>query len=254
MKLLIANDDGINAPGLSALVTALKGLGTIYVAAPAHEQSGTGHCITVRDPIRVRRHTIEGAEDAWVIGGTPADCVKIALAKLAPPKIDLVVSGINHGYNLGSDVLYSGTVSAAAEGVIMGCPSIAFSLGDHDPRADLTVCIRFARQLIEEHRALDIVPGELLNVNFPPLPAERIRGVRFTKLGRRSYGNLFEERHDPRGNSYYWMGGAIEDEMQDEDSDVLAVDAGYISITPLSLDLTNYRTLEVYREKHVLKF
>lgn len=253
MKILIANDDGIRAPGLRALIEALKPLGTVYVAAPAREQSGTGHSITVRDPIRVREYFIEGVKHAWVIGGTPADCVKIALGRLIPEKMDLVVSGINHGSNLGSDVLYSGTVSAAAEGVIMGCPAIAFSLDSYDHNADMSACARFARRLIEDYRALDIVPGELINVNVPPMPYEQLKGVRFTKLGRRSYGNLFEERRDPRGTPYYWMGGAVEDEAQDDDSDVAAVKAGYISVTPLNLDLTDYRTLELYRQQRPLE-
>ena len=249
MRILLANDDGIKAPGLHALAEALEPLAELYVVAPAREQSGTGHGITVRDPIRVRDYQIAGVKQSWVVAGTPADCVKIALARLVPENIDLVVAGINHGANLGSDVLYSGTVSAAAEGVVMGCPSIAFSLNSHDRHADMGMAAQFAHTLIGQYGAMDIVPGELLNVNFPSLMQSELQGVRFTRLGRRSYGNMFEERLDPMGNRYFWMGGGLLDLEQESDSDVRAVNEGYISITPLSLDLTDFRSLELYRRR-----
>jgi len=247
MRILLTNDDGIHASGLHALINELKSIAEIYVAAPDRERSGTGHSITVFDPIKVMPTKIEGTSGAWIVGGTPVDCVKLALSRLIQQEIDIVVSGVNHGPNLGTDVLYSGTVSAAAEGVILGVPSIAVSLNDYKAEMDSSFAALFTRNLIRTVTRKGIKSTTLVNVNIPALNPDEIKGIRITRLGVRNYDNLFEERKDPRGNTYYWMGGGVVQEAQEPDSDVMAVEEGYISITPISLDLTDYRLMEEYR-------
>lgn len=248
MKILLTNDDGINAKGIHALINELNTIAEIYVAAPGIERSGTGHSITVFDPIKAVEMKIPGIKKGWLVSGTPVDCVKLALSRLINDRIDLVVSGINHGSNLGTDVLYSGTVSAAAEGVIMGSPSISVSLDSYRDDVDFGFSAQFTRRVIQAVMPEGIEKTTLLNINVPLLEPDIIKGVRITKLGSRNYDNLFEERLDPRGNIYYWLGGGIVQEEQHEDSDVYAVDEGYISITPIHLDLTDYRLMERYRK------
>ncbi|MDD3364371.1 MAG: 5'/3'-nucleotidase SurE, partial [Syntrophomonas sp.] len=158
------------------------------------------------------------------------------------------VSGINHGSNLGTDVLYSGTVSAAAEGVIMGSPSISVSLNSYRDKVDFSFSAQFTRRLVSAVMEQGIDKNTLLNINIPVLPPEEVKGIRISKLGARNYDNLFEERHDPRGNTYYWLGGGVLKEEQDEDSDVYAVEQGYISITPIHLDLTDYNLMDKYQQ------
>lgn len=247
MKILVTNDDGIHARGINALIEHLGKIAQIYVAAPDRERSGTGHAITVFEPIRVKELSIPLAQRAWIVGGTPVDCVKLAMSKLEAD-IDLVVSGINHGPNLGTDVLYSGTVSAAAEGIIMGAPAIAVSLDCFDVEPDFTYAAKFTCEIVKMVKEKGMEKTTLLNVNIPAIRTEDIKGVRVTKLGVRNYENLFEERKDPRGNTYYWLGGGIKEEQQEEESDVLAVKEGYISITPVHLDLTDYRLLNEYKK------
>lgn len=247
MRILLTNDDGINAKGIMALINELNTIAEIYVVAPDRERSGTGHSITVFDPIKAVETKIPGIKRGWVVGGTPVDCVKLGLARLIDKKIDLVVSGINHGSNMGTDVLYSGTVSAAAEGVIMGAPAISVSLNTYRDDVDFSFTAGFTRRIIMAVMPEGIEKTTLLNINVPVLAPEHIKGIRITKLGVRNYDNMFEERRDPRGNVYYWLGGGVVEEEQHEDSDVYAVDRGFCSITPIHLDLTDYRLVEKYR-------
>lgn len=247
MKILVTNDDGIHARGINALIKSLGEIAEVYVAAPDRERSGTGHSITVFEPIRVKEIKVPLAKKAWIVGGTPVDCVKLAMSKLVDD-VDLVVSGINHGPNLGTDVLYSGTVSAAAEGVIMGAPAVAVSLDCFDEEPDFAYAAEFTCEVVRMVKEKGIAKTTLLNINIPAVELEYIKGIRVTKLGVRNYENLFEERKDPRGNTYYWLGGGIKEEQQDEDSDVLAVKEGYISITPIHLDLTDYKLLNEYKK------
>ncbi|HPT68727.1 MAG TPA: 5'/3'-nucleotidase SurE [Syntrophomonas sp.] len=248
MKILITNDDGIHARGIQTLVQELSQIAELYLAAPDRERSGTGHSITVFDPIKVSKTTFPGVKQAWIIGGTPVDCVKIAIARLIEEKIDLVISGINHGSNLGSDVLYSGTVSAAAEAVIMGCPSLAISLDSDHSENDFAFPAQFTRKLVTSLMHWGIAPKTLVNINIPAIEPSQIKGIRVCKLGLRNYDNLFEERQDPRGNTYYWLGGGLLQEEQDPDSDVYAVEHNYISVTPINLDLTNYNLMNRYKK------
>lgn len=247
MRILLTNDDGIYAAGLQALVNELSALAEIFVVAPDRERSGTGHSITVFEPIKVQQAKVAAAKKSWTVGGTPVDCVKLAISKLIDEKIDLVVSGINHGPNLGTDVLYSGTVSAAVEGVIMGVPAIAVSLNSYQREMDFSFAARFTRKAVKILKSQGIQQDTVLNINIPALATESIKGMRITKLGVRNYDNLFEERQDPRGNTYYWMGGGVMEEPQEADSDVKAVQDSYISITPIHFDLTDYRLIQEYK-------
>ncbi|NPV26421.1 MAG: 5'/3'-nucleotidase SurE [Firmicutes bacterium] len=245
MRILLTNDDGIYAPGIKALARALEGLGELIVAAPDRERSATGHSITVFHPIRVDRTNIpETTARGWIVEGTPADCVKLAICALLDEPPDLVVSGINRGPNLGTDVLYSGTVSAAVEGIILGVPAIAVSLTTYDYDADYSFAASFTRRLCEEYSRQGLTPDTLLNVNIPPLDEESVAGVKVTKLGVRRYENVFEERKDPRGKSYYWLAGDVIDDLEDPDSDVVAIHENKVSITPIHFDLTNYAIME----------
>ncbi len=247
MKILITNDDGIHAQGIHALINELSSVAELYLVAPDRERSGTGHSITVFDPIRVVKTNHPGVKQSWIVGGTPVDCVKMAIARLIDTKIDLVVSGINHGPNLGTDVLYSGTVSAAAEGVIMGCPSIAVSLNSYKDEHNFDFAAKFTRRMVNMLLQQGIDKSTLVNINVPDLVEQDIKGIRITQLGVRNYDNLFEERRDPRGNTYYWLGGGVLEEEQHEESDVHAVRQGYISVTPINLDLTDYQLIRKYR-------
>lgn len=250
MRILLTNDDGIDSPGILAVLRELEKIGEVYVVAPDRERSGTGHSITVFSPIKAQKFEIPGFSSlAWVIDGTPADCVKLGLSVLAPEPVDYVVSGINRGANLGTDVLYSGTVSAALEGVIMGCPSVAVSLDSFNPHADFSFAARFTRAVLRTLHREGMGKDIILNVNVPCIPRSEIKGIRITKLGVRRYENLFEERKDTRGNTYYWLGGEVIDEEQDPDSDVAAVNQGYISITPIHFDLTDYELMEDFRRR-----
>ncbi|QGT99279.1 5'-nucleotidase SurE [Candidatus Syntrophocurvum alkaliphilum] len=250
MKILVTNDDGIHARGIHALTKELSNIAELYLVSPDRERSGTGHSITVYDPIKAVNIDLPEVKKGWVIGGTPVDCVKLALCRLIEDDIDLVVSGINHGANLGTDVLYSGTVSAAAEGVVMGVPSIAVSLDSFEPEKDFSIAAKIVKNLIQKVFYNKLEKTNLLNINVPAISSEEIKGVHITKLGVRNYDNLFEEREDPRGNKYYWLGGGVKKEDQEKDSDVHAVQKGYVSITPINLDLTDYNLINQFKDNY----
>jgi 5'-nucleotidase len=231
--VVLTNDDGVHAPGLAALEKALAELGDVYVVAPEREQSACGHALTLHRPLRA----LKMGERRFSVNGTPSDCVNMAVLGFLPETPVLVVSGINHGANLGDDVTYSGTVSAAMEGTILGVPSIAVSLVDG---GDFEIAGRVAR-LIAMRVLVGGLPGNtLLNVNVPAKPP---RGIRMTRLGHRVYKEKIVEQTDPRGRSHYWIGGG-EARWDDLDgTDMGAVHDGYVALTPLHLDLTNHRAL-----------
>ena len=244
MRILLTNDDGIDAPGIKALWNELKDVAQIIVAAPSRQQSATSHSITVFHPIWVTEQIFDDSRiTGWRIGGTPADSVKIALDSLLEAKPDLVVSGINHGPNLGTDVLYSGTVSAAVEGAMHGIPAIAISLATDD-EPEFGPAAAFCRRLVLQTLAQKLPPFTLLNVNVPPLAQNNLAGVAITKLGVIEYANAFDKRVDPRGRVYYWMAGTPMETANSSDTDVAAVQAGKISVTPIHFDLTDYGLLE----------
>ena len=247
--ILVANDDGIDAAGIAALAAALDGLGTVAVVAPFEEQSAVGHAITVRDPMRVHVWAFDGPRGpvwARAVTGTPADCVKIAVQKLLPRRPDLVVSGINHGPNTAVNVLYSGTVSAATEAAILGIPSMAVSHAAWRP-ADFEPAGRVAADLAARVLADGLPDNVLLNVNVPNLPHDEIAGVRATRQARARWEEEFEERRDPMDRPYYWLGGRFVDLDGGADTDLAALADGYVSVTPLHLDLTAYDHLDAVR-------
>lgn len=241
MHILLTNDDGILAPGIRALWQELSKVFRISVVAPDSEKSASSQAITVHHPIWVDKHPLDNQDIcAWRVGGTPTDCVKIALeALLLNDQPDIIVSGINQGSNLGTDVLYSGTVSAAIEGALHGLPSVAMSL-DSWQSFDFTAAAKTARKVVETMMNKELPPNTLLNVNVPALPENQLKGIAITKLGIRSYENTFERRQDPRGRTYYWMSGQVSETENAPDSDIVAVKNGKISVTPIHFDLTNY--------------
>lgn len=245
MRILVTNDDGIQSPGLHALVRALQGWGEVWVIAPDREQSAVGHAITLSEPIRLFPWTIDGADHTFAISGTPADCVKLALTELMPARPDLLLSGVNRGENTGLSVIYSGTVSAATEGTINGIPSIAISLASF-------VSTRFESAALVGRRIAEVaaergLPREtLLNVNVPDLPLDAIQGIRVTRQGRARFQETFVKRADPRGKIYYWMDGA-KLPLEETDTDGTALHEGYVSVTPIRLDLTHHDFLRELR-------
>jgi 5'-nucleotidase len=239
MRLLCTNDDGILAAGLETLVRAAEPLGEVHVVAPDREQSATSHSLTLHHPVR----PVKRGDRRWQVDGTPTDCVMLAVEALMPDRPDFVLSGVNHGQNMGEDVLYSGTVAAAMEGLSLGIPSIALSYAWGDLRADTARLAEHAQVLTDLLRHLLTLPefpaDTLLNVNLPPVPPDQVRGVRLTRLGRRVYSNSLTPMKDPWGRDIYWIGGGSAEWRGQEDSDFRAVRDGYISVTPLHLDLTH---------------
>ncbi|MDH7576374.1 MAG: 5'/3'-nucleotidase SurE [Bacillota bacterium] len=246
MRILLTNDDSIYAEGLAALWSALREIADVTVIAPDRERSASGHGITVDQPLRAERIPFFGSF-AWAVNGTPVDCVKLGVNCLLNDKPDLVVAGINRGPNLGIDVLYSGTVSGALEGIILGIPALAVSVTEYI-NPNYQDAAFFIRRLVPKVLKTQICTGTLLNINVPSLPVHEIRGIKITKLGARKYLNSFEVRTDPRGRAYYWLGGDVVDLDEDPNTDVAAIKQKMISITPIHVDLTNYRALELLQE------
>ena len=228
--ILVTNDDGVHAPGVAALTAALEELGEVWTVAPEREQSACGHALTLHRPIR----PVEVGERRFAVNGTPSDCVNLAVLGFMPEPPILVASGINHGGNLGDDVTYSGTVSAAMEATLLGVPAIAVSLLDGGDMADAAA----AAKLVAMRVLVDGVPRKtLINVNVPP---QRPRGLRVTRLGHRTYSAKIVEQRDPRGRSHYWIGGGEPAWEALEGTDMGAIHEGYVAVTPVHLDLTNH--------------
>ncbi len=246
MHIVVTNDDGVRAPGLLALVEAMQSLGSVTVVAPDRNWSASGHVKTMSRPLRVHRVKLANGVDAFASDGAPSDCVCLALLGIAQGKVDLVVSGINPHANLGHDVTYSGTVTAAMEAVISGVPGVAFSLDTHeddDSRIDYTTASQVARQFVEKLLKQPLQPQTLLSVNIPYLPMEQIKGWMATRQGLRIYRDRLDTRKDPRGREYYWIGGDAPTGVPENGTDVGALAQGFVSVTPLMLDLTHYPAL-----------
>ena len=244
MKFLATNDDGILAHGLECLVAAAEPLGEVTVVAPDREQSATSHSLTLHHPLR----PVKRGDRRWQVDGTPTDCVMLALEALMSDKPDWVLSGINHGQNMGEDVLYSGTVAAAMEGLSLGIPAIAVSFAGGDLRADVT---RLREQVATLTRVLEHIvrlpsfpANTLLNINLPPIAGGAVKGIRLTRLGRRVYSQSVTPLKDPWGRQIYWIGGGDISWSGEPDSDFRAIQEGYVSITPLHLDLTHHSLLQ----------
>ena len=245
MKILLSNDDGILANGIHALIEALAAAGhEVYVVAPDRERSAAGHSLTLHTPLRVEEldETRSGAKRTWVINGTPGDCVKLGINAILSEEEqpDFVISGINHGPNLGSDILYSGTVSCAMEGAMLGVPSIAVSLASmHYDYDDFKYAAKFIAKLLQQLQDFKFPPKMLLNVNVPSLDADDIAGVAITELGKKMFTDNYEKRIDPRGKVYYWMAGELISEPVTANTDIAAVRNNKISITPVTYEMTS---------------
>jgi 5'-nucleotidase len=242
MRILVTNDDGYLAVGIKILTEVARQLGEVQVVAPDREQSATSHSLTLHHPLRARRLSPE----VEVVDGTPTDCVAVALGALCPEPPDFLLSGINHGANLGDDVLYSGTVAAAMEATVLGIPAVAVSYTGAEPtqiEAWADTPADLLRQLLRE----DFPSETLLNVNLPAVAPAEVQGIRITTLGRRAYVGSLTRALDPNGREYFWIGGGESKWWGGPEVDFRAVHSGYISVTPLHLDLTNYRLLENIR-------
>jgi len=238
MDILVTNDDGIHADGLRTLTKALRPLGNVTVIAPDREQSAASHALTLHRPLRIKK-----VEDQVLsVDGTPTDCVLLGVHGFLKKKPDLVVSGINHGPNMGNDTSYSGTVAAAVEGTFLGIPSVALSLATWD-EADFEPAGAVAHDLVKTFLEHGMRPGMCISVNIPPIPREAMRGIRVTRLGKRVFRDVIVEKTDPRGKLYYWIGGEDPTWEPDELSDFNAVSDGYVSVTPLLLELTDYKAI-----------
>lgn len=242
--ILVTNDDGINAPGLKALVEVARELGDVVVVAPDSPQSGQGHAITLKDPLRLKKVAIFEGLEAYECSGTPVDCVKLGKhIVLHQREADLCISGINHGSNSSINILYSGTMSAAMEASIEGIKSIGFSLLDYAWDADFESCKPFIRQIMEWVLADGMERCKLLNVNIPALKTEEIKGVRICRQAEAHWIEHYVEGTDPRGQKYYWLTGEFMNEDKGADTDVWALDNGYISVVPSGHDLTVYEAI-----------
>jgi len=243
VNILVSNDDGILAPGLAMLADACREAGDVTVVAPDREQSGTSHSLTLHRPLRPARRP----DGAFQVDGTPTDCVMLAIEGLMPERPDFVFSGVNHGPNMGEDVLYSGTVSAAMEGVMLGVPGVAISFAGHDPETLATyrdTLVTLVHRIISVE---DFPANLLLNINLPDRPADLGAGIRVCELGSRYFSGSMTRMQDPWGREIMWIGGGTITWTGGEDSDHAAVGAGFISVTPLQMDLTNYGLLETVR-------
>lgn len=240
--ILITNDDGVTAPGIRALVEAVKGLGKVIVVAPDKPQSGMGHAITIGNPLRLQKVNVFENEnvEAWACSGTPVDCVKLAVDKVIHSKPDICLSGINHGANHSINVIYSGTMSAALEAAIESIPSIGFSLLDLSIEADFTAAKKYARILVEH--VLDSEPHDkhlCLNVNIPKGEEKMIKGIKIARQAYAKYEEEFDERKDPHGKRYYWLTGEFINFDKGKDTDVWALENNFVSVVPVQFDLTN---------------
>jgi 5'-nucleotidase len=244
MQILCTNDDGYLARGIEVLASAARTLGSVTIVAPDREQSASSNSLTLHHPLRVRR----SGDGVLIVDGTPTDCVILAINELMDGRPDICVSGINHGSNMGEDVLYSGTVAGAMEATVIGIPAIAVSYaGDEfeELGAWEDIVASVLRGILEQG---DFPADTLFNVNLPPIDPAQVEGVRITSLGKRRYSDSLTKAVDPNGREYYWIGGGEVSWSGAEDSDFTAIREGYISVTPLHLDLTNYKLLEEIRE------
>lgn len=239
--ILVTNDDGIMAPGIRNLVEAVRGLGKVVVVAPDKPQSGMGHAITIGNPLRLQpmHHIFEGVE-AWSCSGTPVDCVKLAVDKVLRRKPDLCLSGINHGANHSINVIYSGTMSAAVEAAIESIPSIGFSLLDYSVEADFGPARKYVRIIVEQVLSQPMDKHLILNVNFPAVPDNLIKGIKVCRQAYAKYEEDFVERNDPNKRKYYWLTGKFVNFDRGRDTDVWALEHNYVSVVPVQFDMTNY--------------
>lgn len=247
--ILVTNDDGITAPGIFALVEAMKPLGKCVVVAPDSPQSAMGHAITLNDPLRLEVVDIFGEVEAYQCSGTPVDCVKLAVDKILHRKPDLCVSGINHGSNSSINVIYSGTMSAAMEAAIEGIPAIGFSVLDYSFHADMQLSKEVAGAIAKHVIDYGLPEGVLLNVNMPKLPVEELQGIMICRQALAKWQEEFDERIDPRGKKYYWLTGKFVNYDSSPETDEWALSHGYVSVVPVQYDLTAHGAIDFLKNK-----
>ena len=243
--ILITNDDGIVAPGIRALIAVMKEIGEVVVVAPDSPQSAMGHAITINNTLKLERvHIDKEIDQEYSCSGTPVDCVKIAVNEILNRKPDLCVSGINHGSNSSINVIYSGTMSAAVEAGIEGIPAIGFSLLDYSWDADFEPIKKYVKQIALEVLKKGLPEGVILNVNFPKLPAETIKGIKICRQAKAMWQEEFDKRTNPQGKEYYWLTGTFVNQDKGTDTDEWALENGYISIVPVQFDLTAHHAIQ----------
>ena len=241
--ILITNDDGITAPGIKALVEAVKDLGEIVIVAPDSPQSGMGHAITITKPLRLDKTNLYDGIESYQCSGTPADCVKLAVDKVLHRKPDLLLSGINHGSNSSINVIYSGTMSAAVEATIEGIPSAGFSLCNYAYNADFSLAIIVAKLIAKNILSGGLPEGVLLNVNVPKIETANIKGIKIGRQAQAKWEEEFDERSDPNGRKYYWLTGKFVNYDKGNDTDEWALANGFVSVVPVQFDLTAHHAM-----------
>lgn len=250
LKILVTNDDGIDSRGISELASALQEIGDVTIVAPRTEQSAVGHAITMKIPLRITEYSKNGEFYGYAVDGTPADCVKIGIRNILKEPPDLVVSGINHGSNTAINIIYSGTVSAAREAAIMDIPAMAVSVTSHNPRH-----FEYARETVKRlaHVVAEegLAKGTLLNINVPDLPYDEIKGILITTQGKSKWDDVYEERKDPYGKSYFWLTGTLVETDKVLGTDQFAIKNNYVSVSPIHFDLTDYDTFNKIKEWNI---
>jgi 5'-nucleotidase len=241
--ILVTNDDGVHAPGIRTLIDIMRTIGNVVVVAPDQPMSGTGHAITVRDPLRLHRIAAEEGYEEYSCSGTPVDCVKLGEQVVLRRKPDLLVSGINHGSNASINIIYSGTMAAVLESAIGGVPSIGFSLLDYSHKADFSACGPYVKAIALKVIEEGLPDGVCLNVNIPALPAGEIRGIRVCRQGRSRWVEEFDSRTDPHKRDYYWLTGFFEKLEENEDTDQWALENHFVSVVPVHFDFTAHYAL-----------
>jgi 5'-nucleotidase len=253
MNILVSNDDGIDSPGIYALATSLKSIGNVTVIAPDRQQSAVGHALTLSNPLRVIPFTRNGDFFGYSVNGTPADCVKLAIFELMKEKPDIVVSGINHGSNTAVNILYSGTVSAATEGMLAGIPSMAVSLNSHSYDSDMSIAAEYALELAKQLPAMNLPKDTLLNVNIPSSEKELIKGLKVVPHNTSLWNDTYQKRIDPFNREYYWFSGDYLINRENLESDDVMIDKGYVTVTPIKFDLNNYELFSKMKNLEQIK-
>ena len=246
--ILVTNDDSIYAKGIKSLVEVVKELGDVLVVSPQDPQSGMGHAITIHDPLRLKKSDEFEGINAYTCSGTPVDCVKLAIYEVLKKRPTLLVSGINHGSNAATNVLYSGTMSAAVEGAIEGIPSIGFSLLDFDSNADFDAAKHFVKTICKNVLKNGLPKGTCLNVNIPKGKLKDIKGIKICRQGKAFWEDAFEKRTDPFGGDYYWLTGDFAVTDRGEDTDMYALENNYVSVVPTQFDMTAHHLIGTLNE------
>lgn len=247
MHILVSNDDGIDAPGIYALFLAMQELGEVSVVAPDRQQSAVGHSLTISNPLRVTPFDRDGRFFGYSVSGTPSDCVKLAISELLPSRPDIVVSGINHGQNTAINILYSGTVSAATEGMLSGIPAVAISIASHDYSADFSEAIKYSRKVVQNLDRMNLPADTFLNVNIPYGKDAGIKGIKVVRHNDTIWKDSYDKRRDPFGREYYWFSGIYEHHHLDAETDDVALSQGYVTISPIHYNITNRQVFDSIR-------